>query len=447
MNKCRNEKFMATIGMDKLTKQTEVDFDIQRNLPDCQMLNTGRNIVSTAAEASRFDRFRIPANQFECMRNDCVNSGTYYNGGAETVYKMGLDATEFAAGVLTFYVLPPAATDATAVVKLSDSPSMENADQYTVNLADMSKGADGFVAVVIDLTQTPTTVGEGWSKEGDAIYISIEVTGATEDELVGISTIAMFEDMDDFAVSTHVIARCLTGIDGSWDLDEAEETCFNRGKFNTDELTSIEKNLTYRAITSNFWRLNPMYNKGNLVQAWDKEVVEAEVKAITIDGTDYGYVTLPDMDQNECRYFSVQVVYDCRDSNGSVDSLLERLSIPSRVDMDEGHYQLIDNGDGTTTVLFNKVHVGRNVMIAYPKIVEVSDSFYLSDEGVNELRTSMTYKKCYTDGTKWRFVFNNVLITSFPDLMSEDDDAEGELTIAIKRDRDGRFGYAYRIID
>ena len=58
----------------------------------------------------------------------------------------------------------------------------------------------------------------------------------------------------------------------------------------------------------------------------------------------------------------------------------------------------------------------------------------------------MSYKKCYTDGSVYRFVFDNVLVTSFPDALPEDDDAEGEFTITIQRDSNGRFGYAYRIV-
>ena len=38
MAKCKNEKFMSTIGVNKLTKNVEVDFDVQRNLPDCQKM-------------------------------------------------------------------------------------------------------------------------------------------------------------------------------------------------------------------------------------------------------------------------------------------------------------------------------------------------------------------------------------------------------------------------
>jgi len=437
MAKCKNEKFMSTVGAGKLTNKVEIDFDVQRNLPDCQKINAGR-YVSTTATSPRFDRFKIPKNQFECMQGSCVNSGTLLlEAGAETVYKFKLNATEFAAGVLTFYAL---GTTGDAEVTISDTVEFINADKYTVSLADMAHGDDGYSAVVVDLTKEPTDVGTGWNTSGEAIYVKIKLSAGT-----GISTIAMFEDMDDFAVSTHVIARCLSGIDGSWDLDVAEETCFKKGQFDTSDLQGIEKTVSFRGITPNYWRMMPMYKKGSLTKAWDKETVEMTIKALT--GTEYGYVTLDDIDQNECGFISIQALYDCRESKNIADALLERLSIPSRVDMDENHYQLVDNGDGTTTILFNSVHIGRSILISYPKVVDVVDSFDITDEEVNEVRTRMTYTRCYTDGTKQRFIFNNVLVTSFPDALTEDDDAEGEFTISIQRDANGRFGYAYRIID
>ena len=436
MAKCKNEKFMSTVGVNKLTKNVEVDFDVQRNLPDCQKISAGK-YVSTTATNPRYDRFKIPKNQFECMQGSCVNSGTLYlTAGAETVYKFKLNATEFAAGVLTFYAL---GTTGNAEVTVSDTVDFTNADKYIVDLADMAHGDDGYTAVVVDFTQAPTDIGSGWSGTGEAIYVKVKLSVAT-----GLSTLAMFESMADFAVSTHVIARCLSGIDGSWDLDVAEETCFKKGQFDTSDLSGIEKTVSYKAITPNFWRLNPMYNKGSLTKAWDKETVEATVKALT--GTDYGYVTLDDIDQNECGFISIQALYDCRESQNVSDALLERLSIPSKIDMDEDHYQLIDNGDGTTTILFNQVHIGRSVLISYPKVVDVTDSFEFTDEVVNEVRTRMSYVKCFTDGSKYRFVYNNVLVTSFPDALSEDEEAEGELTLNIQRDANGRFCYAYRIL-
>lgn len=436
MAKCKNEKFISTIGPAKLTKNVEVDFDVQRNLPDCQKQNAGK-YVKTSASAPRYDRFKTPKNQFECMQNACVNSGTLYNEGAATAYRFKVNAAEFAAGVITFYAL---ASSGNATVLISDNDSFTNADSYTIDLSKMAKGDDGYYAVVVDLSKTPTDVGDGWSAEGETVYVQIALSSGQ-----GISTISIFEDVDDFAVSTHVIARCLTGIDGSFDLDAAEETCFNQGQFDTTDLTSIEKTVSFRAITPNYWRLNPMYKKGSLTKAWDKETVEMTIKAL--EGTEYGYVTLDDIDQSECGFVSAQILFDCRDSADSADALLERLAIPSRVDMDGGHYQLVDGGDGTTIILFNAMHVGKDVLISYPKVVDVVDSFDLTDEVVNEVRTRMSYVRTYTNGSRRRFIFNNVLITSFPDALSEDADAEGELTISVQRDADGRFGYSYKIVD
>lgn len=439
--KCKNEKFMSKVGLNKLNKSVEVDFDVQRNLPDCQKVSAGKFLY--ADEGARFDRFKIPKNQFECMRSDCVNTGTLYSH--QGTFRFKVDATEFAAGVLTFYVLPPAANNASVEVKVSDAQPFTNYDQYDVELKDLATASDGYKAVAIDFTSTPTsTDGTGWSKEGDYIYIDIVITGATSGEVVGISSLALFEDMDDFAVSTHVIAGCLTGVGGEWALDVAESTCFKKGAFDTSDLNGIEKTVSFRSITPNYWRMNPMYNKGKITSAWDKETIEATVKALT--GTDYGYIEIDDMDQDECGFISVQALYDCRESQNITDALIERLAIPNAVDMDEDHYQLIDMGNGVTYVLFNKVHIGREMLISYPQKVEVRNSFDLTDENVNEVRTRMTYTKCYTDGAKYRFVFDNVLVTSFPDALSEDDDAEGEFTINIQRDSKGRFGYAYRIV-
>ena len=58
MAKCKNEKFMSTVGVNKLTKNVEVDFDVQRNLPDCQKISAGK-YVSTTATNPRYDRFKI----------------------------------------------------------------------------------------------------------------------------------------------------------------------------------------------------------------------------------------------------------------------------------------------------------------------------------------------------------------------------------------------------
>lgn len=438
MAKCRNDIFMSKVGVNKLDKQTEVHFDVQRNLPDCKKINT-QKYVSTEATAPRYNRYKAPTNQFECMRVGCVNSGTLYNEGEATVYKTG-DATEFSAGVITFYAIEPTG-GANAIVTLSSEATFTDAWEYTVDLTYMNTASDGYTAVVVDLTKTPTIIGGGWtpSEAGAYIKIKIEPTDASADMSgVAISSIGIFDDLDDFEISSLVIMSCLTGIDGSFDLSAAEATCFSQGGYDLNDLTGFEQTITGKALTPNYMILNPLFGKGEAVSSFDNETIEKTVEELT--GTDYGYIMIADMSQTECGWFSAMLADSCN----VTDSQLERLSIPSRVDLDEKHYQLIDNGDGSTTVLFNKEHIGAPVLISYPKAVDVEE-WILSEDNLEDVRVRLSYAKIHTDGVKYRFVFDNVLITSFPMAQTEEE-TEFAFTINIQKDAQGRFGRAYRIL-
>lgn len=440
MSKCKNDIFMSKVGVNRITKQMEVDFDIQSNLPDCRKINASK-YVSTEAETPSFNRYKTPVNQFECMRTGCVNSGTLYNEGKATVYKAQFDATEFSAGVITFYAIAPQ-SEASAVVKLSSASDFADAWEYTIPLADMSVGSDGFTAVVVDLTKTPTVIGEGWTPSEVGAYISIEIVNADPEadmSGVAISSIAIFDDIEDFATSTHVKLACLTSIDGSWDLDAAEATCLGNGGYNLDDFTGLDVTITGRAITPNYMKLNPFAKKGSAVTGWESETIEKTVEEL--QGTDYGYITIADMNQDECGFFSAMLADSCN----IFDSQLDRLSIPSRIDVDEKHYQLIDNGDGSTTVLFNKEHINAPILVSYPRTADVEEWVYTEDV-VNDVRVRLSYVHEYNDGTKFRFVFNNVLVTSFPLGITEDEN-EIALTLRIQKDSKGNIGYAYRILD
>ena len=58
----------------------------------------------------------------------------------------------------------------------------------------------------------------------------------------------------------------------------------------------------------------------------------------------------------------------------------------------------------------------------------------------------MSYVRKYTDGYKYRFVFNKVLVTSYSDALSEEE-GEFSVTLSIQKDENGVYGHAYRIID
>lgn len=436
---CRNDQFMLMVGVEKLDKKVEVDFDVQRSLPDCNRINAKR-FVSTAATTYKYDKYLVPVNQFECMNPNCVNSGVLYNGGAKTVYKV-FQGEKFSAGVITFYVTEDVTS---AEVAISNTEAGTDAWKYVVT---PGRAVNGFKAVVVDLTETPTVVGEGWTPSDASAYIAITLTAensAVDSAVVcsdgvctGLSSIAIFDDMEDFNTSTHVKVSCLTGIDGEWGLDVAESTCFNNG-YDTSSRPTFEKTVTGTKVTANYWRLNPLYKRGTETKGFDIVTEERTIKAMS--GNAYGVVVMDDMNQNECGFFSVEIIGD---SCGR--GALDRLNIPTLVDLDGGHYLLVDNGDGTTSAVFNSMYIGRKVLISYPKMVD-AEEFLISMDDINEVRTRMSYVKKYTDGTKYRFVYDNVLITSFPDALTEDE-GEFSFTISIQPDSLGRYGRAYKIID
>lgn len=415
------------VGMEKLDKKVEVDFDVQRFLPDCNKINA-RKYVQTAATNVTYNGYKIPSNVFECMNPSCVNSGTAFIGNSKTVYKT-VNGENFSAGVITFYVTGGVTS---AKVLLSDTLAGTNGWEYTVTPGAV--GADGFAPVVVDLTQKPKEVGNGWTPSDGNVYITITLTGGTN---AGLSSIAIFDEMEDFQTSTHVKMACLTTVDGSWDLEVAENACFPNN-YSYNENRSFEKTITGTKITANHWRLNPMYKRGSATEGFDIVTVERTIKT----SGDYGVVAIDDMNQNECRFFSAMLA----DSPCVVgNAQLEKLSIPMSVVLDEAHYVLVDAGEGVTNVIFNKEHIGKHVLISYPKLVDVEE-FILADDAINEIRTSMSYVRKYTDGYKYRFVFNKVLITSYSDALSEDE-GEFSVTVSIQKDENGVYGHAYRIID
>ena len=435
--KCKNDAFMRMVGVEKLNKSLEVDFDVQRNLPDCNRINA-KKYVSTEAENPEYDQYVIPTNQFECLNPNCVNSGVLFNEGVKTIYRVGA-GENFSSGVITFYV-----TEDVVSAKVTLSATEAGTDAWSYD-AVLGRAVNGFKTAVVDLSKAPTVIGNGWTPSDAPTYIAIELTsdGVTVGSAsvcsgaavcTGLSSIAIFDDLEDFQTSTHVKVACLTSIDGSWDLDVAESTCFNNG-YDTSSRPTFEKTVTGTKVTANHWRLNPLYKRGSATEGFDIVTEERTVKTYG----EYGSIVLTDMDQNECGFFSVEVAEGCAVQE------LDKLSIPLTIDLDGGHYLLVDNGDGTTSVIFNKMYVGKKMLVSYPKRVDVEE-FVISADDINEVRTRMSYVKTFTDGVKYRFVYDNVLITSFPDAITEDE-GEFAFTVSIQPDAYGRYGRAFKIVD
>lgn len=426
MARCKNDALLAKIGVNKLTKEQEVDFTVLTELPDCKRINAKAYIsnVDGSGEAvtMNYSGFTKPNNQFECMGGNCGNSGTLYpvSGGTVT-YHAPFDATEFANGLITFYTR--GVTSVT--VKISSDANMTNADSYTVTPGKAAD--DGFSAVIVDLSATPTTVGTGWAPSATGVYISITPTGTNP----AISSIAIFDEKEDFEINAVVKVACLTDISGDIDIDAAEETCWTSG-YDTDDLT-FERTITGKALTPNYWLLNPLLGKGTATKGFEITSTERVV------GAD-GKVTLSDMYQEECGFVGVSLSDNC----DVTESMLTRLNVPSVVAMDEKHFIVIPGEEGLTDIYFNTALAGQTVVISYPKEVEIEE-LVADVDNVGTRKVRMSYTEVQTDGTKWVYVYDNVLVTSFPQSLTEDE-TEFEFTLNIKKDASGHYYRKYRIL-
>lgn len=432
MTRCKNDILINKIGVEKLQKTTEVDFNVNRYLPDCRKIIANKVLGS----AGTYDPYSVPLNQFECVREGCVNSGTLKIGTTPAVYKAAFDAVDFSAGVITFYTK---GSTGTATVKISNEQAMTDADVYTINLANVQTYKDGYKAVVVDLSKTPSSEeGSGWTPSHVGAYISIALTAGTGDTSadMAISSLAIFDSLADFETTAAVRIACLSTVGGSWDFEAVEATCFGNGGYDDEGIDTFEKTVTGKALTPNYMLLNPMYGKGDATEGWDTNTVEKVVE----DAGQYGVITLADKKQDECGFISVTRADNCN----VTDAHMIELTTPSLVELDGKHFVVIENEDGSTSIYVNHDLVGQTLIVAYPQLMEVEEYIFDTDN-VRYVKTRMSYTRTWTDGVKWRFVFDNVLITSFPDEVT-DEESEFEFTVTIQKDAQGRFGRAYRLL-
>lgn len=424
--KCRNDLLMEKIGINKLDKMHEVTLEALSNLPDCKQINAKAYVSVTATDSGTeatptYNRFKNPKNQFECMRTGCTNSGTLYPGAATVVYRVTGDATDYAAGVITFYTIGTTPVE----VMISSTSSFTNADKYTVT--PHTAAADGFSAVVVDLSQTATQVGSGWTPEVTGAYISIKVADGQ-----GISSIAVFDSIEDFETSRVVKIGCLTELSSDIAIAAAEATCWQNGYDTSD--VSIERTISGNKITPNYWWLNPLHGKGTATTGF---VLTTEERVVGTDGT----ILLSDINPDECGFLTASIPNSC-DVTGAQ---LKKLAIPTEVAVDEGHYLALNNEDGTVTLKFHTSLVGATIMVSYPKLVEVEEEVGTVDN-IGDVRVRYTETYTATDGTKYVMVFNNVLVTSFPYTINEDETVFS-FTITIQPDNEGHLYHRYRVLN
>lgn len=438
MGRCNNDVLLKKIGVEKLNKTTEVSFTVMRDLPNCRRIRTNNYIaISDNSKTPAFYKHTRPANRFQCGADVCSNTGTLMMTGlaqaATVAYFADFDATEFAAGVIAFYVYAPGNnTEQTVTVEVSNANDFADSDVYTAKVGKPLE--DGFYPVLIDLASTPASVtGNGWEATQNGVYIRIS-TSIPASQTWGLSSISIFESMDDFETMDVVKVGCLSEVGGSFDVEAIEATCLHSG-YNTD-VSGFDYNVTGKTVTPNYKQLNPLMGHGSKTQGYRLTTIRKTI--LKPEDQDFGFICLPDVYQDECGYFAVQLSDTC-------STTLKQLSFWSEtMEPDEDHFIVNAHKDtGNTSVVFNREYIGQEAIISYPQRVEIEESVAKA-ENLEGVRTKMAVPVTLTDGTEELHVFENVYVTSFPATINMEE-TEFAFTIRIQRDKDGNFFKIYRI--
>lgn len=420
MSNCKSDVLFHKLSAKKLEESREIEFRIRKDLPDCKKLSAGKVHAFVGTANGVYDGSDRPENQLECMRKGCINSGTLTMNAANDAvdYFFPYNATEFSAGVLTFYVK---GNPTNVTVSLSDDAAFTNTNTYTV--APAAAGADGFRVVFIDLSQPPTsTEGTGWVPSSNGVYVRV-----SSDAVVGYSSFAFFDSIEDFELLDVVKVACLTTMGGSFDLNIIEEAC-TEVQYNS-QITSLNFPLTGRQVTPNYHKLNPMLKKGTADEGFEIVTVEK-----TVDTN--GRIQLTDMDMAVCGYTAVQL----NDACDVASATLTQINAPIAITLDASHFQILPAPTGAYVYL-NQRHANKSVLVSYPRRAEVEE-YEANVNNLNSVHTSMVVPYILGENDKYLYIFDNVYVTSFPMAITSDT-AEFAFTITIGRGEGGTF---YRVL-
>ena len=424
MGGCVSDLIVNKVTNNKLTTKIELNLVVLRDIENCRRIKT-RSPIEIVGDTATFDEFTSPDDVFNCLAVGCTNSGTLNLSGAaggvvSAKFAAHYDATEFQAGIATYYIYFPAAGTYKVTTTMSDALIVNQADADVFEQS-ISVTAEGFAPVVVDFSEIPTSVsGSGWvaSPAGAIINIAILASNASQVANYGVSSIFFYESIEDLMVSDLVKIGCIDDITSALTAEVLEAICSASG-LNPDS-AAVELSFTGRRVTPNYWKLNPAMQEGDKTTGWKTDNVQRTVEERIINGVKYGAVKILDANMEECAFFMAQVADACDIQSAQ----LSRVNIPTVIKLNAKQYQVLD---GTTTVmsdagtfLFNESLIGKQVIISYPKTITGKQRVATADAiGKTRVRGSYTIKE--ENGASITRTFNNLFVTSFPMALTKEE--------------------------
>ncbi|UYY05899.1 hypothetical protein OLM08_00580 (plasmid) [Enterococcus faecalis] len=136
MARCGDKDLFKTVTANPFTNNMELYFTVKNRELPCDRINATLNAEINANNSQVKPRMR-PKDILKCSSDVCINTGTLLMQGAVNAevsakYEKRMDATEFAAGIMPFYVYIKNAGNYEVTTTVSDinDKLQANADIY-----------------------------------------------------------------------------------------------------------------------------------------------------------------------------------------------------------------------------------------------------------------------------------------------------------------------------
>ncbi len=447
MSNCSNMEIANLIQTSKLDKYTEVDFTAMQDIEACAKINT-KHFIETHGNITSYSSLNTPQDLFNiCETFGCKNTGTRTILGelkegksvASGKFSSISDSTKYFAGVVSYYVFLPKEGTYTIDTTISDlkDDNQQNADKYTKTVVAKH---GGFYPVSVELAIAPTAdLGDGWTATTNGVVINIEIATESKTALsVGISSISLFDSIEDLEGNDAIKLSCLASIDGNDSFTALAEACLAAQL--DDSTLELTRDIAFKKYSPNAWKLHPMARKidvdGGFYMITKNFVVEKDP-----DNEKQGRIHLQDHFIDECGYIYASLDDTCN----ITDALLKRINSPNRMTLDERQFQVINteqNPDADVVGSYLYVDaslVGKTLKVSYPKTADASEQIVYDAKSINKKRYKVTWPEKKSDGTMLINQLNNVLITAFPMDLNTDNSSEKTLSVSIQPDSQGIY--------
>ena len=456
MSKCDSKGFVVRLGqIAKLKSDDMIMLSILDNLASCAKIDTRTIILNSGANVSGlkagyfYNAANVPVDAFGCSKNKCYNTGTFQGAvaaipsgdenPADVVignFKKTMDATLYATGIITAYILLP---EGTHKVSLDIASYTEDGwvNYETFETTVYATKGNTLYPVRFDLTDVKATQGSGWvlNQIGAKLRFKVAGTNLAEDDLVGVSSIAFYESLEDLEIAKSVLVSCINTWGDNQSYDVVEGAC-STSEYDPNS-GSTTFSITANKVSENGKFLNPTLYKTDDEEFGILNIVTRKVQAGEGDLAGYGVIQLSDIIEGDCGFVYIQTP-GCANSS----SELTRVSSPVPVidpETDSTKFQVLTSdykGDESLgKILVSQDWIDQELNIVYRK--KVSAEVYEVRNEFREFHVNILAPLRKKDGTiEWHF-YENAFLTTYANNISRSDETTIELQFTIAADENG----------